>query len=109
MKFDWRGNEKAAESASATLFMESTAQTQTLDELLVFLRLSIFEVVEMLASLVHELDEPAPRGMVAFVRIEVLGQPVDALREKRDLHFGRAGVLRAAPKLGEEPIFFLSR
>jgi hypothetical protein len=57
----------------------STAKPQSLDELLVLLGLRGSEVIEELAALVHELDQPAPRGVITLVRGEVLAEAVDAL------------------------------
>lgn len=37
--------------------------------------------------------------MVLYMDLEVLGEMLDALTEKRDLHFGRAGVRRMNPEL----------
>ena len=50
----------------------SATKPQSLDELLVLLWLGRFQVIEELAALVHELDEPAPRGMIALVCGKVL-------------------------------------
>jgi hypothetical protein len=40
------------------------------------------------ASLSHELQQPASRMIVLFVRLQMLCQPFDALGEERDLDFG---------------------
>jgi hypothetical protein len=58
-----------------------SAKAQALDELLVLLGLYGSEVVEELAALVHELDEPATRGVVTLVSREVLTQTIDAFRQ----------------------------
>ena len=57
------------------------------------------------ASLTHELQQPAPRVVILHVRLEVLGELVDAAREDRDLDLGRAGVrLVAAVLFDEHPL-----
>jgi hypothetical protein len=86
----------------------SAAKPQSLDDLLVLLGLRGSEVIEELAALVHELDEPAPRGVITLVRGEVLAEAVDALREQRDLYFRRAGVGWSATELREDPALFLA-
>ena len=86
----------------------STAKPQSLDELLVFLGLRGSEVIEELAALVHELDEPAPRGMIALVCGKVLAQSIDALGEERDLNFGGTGIRRVTAKLRDDSAFFLN-
>ena len=48
------------------------AESELLDDFLVLGRLGGLQVVEEFATLVHELHEPATRGMVALVRAEVL-------------------------------------
>ena len=86
----------------------STAKPQSLDELLVLLGLRGSEVIEELAALVHELDEPAPRGMIALMCGKVLAQSIDPLGEERYLNFGGAGIRRVAAKLRDDSAFFLN-
>src|SRR5450631_1723590 len=86
----------------------SAAKPEALDELLVLLGLRGFQIVEMLAALVDELHQTAPRGMIALVRREVTAQTVDALGEERYLDFGRTGVPRTAAELLENPILLLT-
>src|SRR5688572_23540001 len=76
-------------------------QPQALDDLLVLRRLGGLQIVEEFATLVHELHEPATRSVVALVRAEVFAKAVDALGEKSDLDFGRAGVVGGALELRE--------
>ena len=92
----------------AALVIASATKPQSLDELLVLLWLGRFQVIEELAALVHEFDEPAPRGMIALVCREVLTQSVDPLRQERDLNFGRAGIRLVTAKLRDDSAFFLS-
>lgn len=43
--------------------------------------------------------------MVIFsMNLEVLGKIVDALTQKRDLHFRRAGIARMDPELLDDPL-----
>src|SRR5262245_11239212 len=68
------------------------AKVEPLDQAAVLVRVLDSKVIEQLATLAHQLQEPAPRVEVLDVRLEVLGQAVDALGEERDLHFWRSGV-----------------
>src|SRR5579884_2882514 len=60
--------------------LESTANTEPFNQLLVTLLIRAPEVIENLAPLRHELQKPAPRMVVLDMGLEVLGQVVDALR-----------------------------
>src|SRR5262245_19456970 len=68
------------------------AEVEPLDEAAVLVRVLIAQVIEQLAPLAHQLEQPAPRVEILDVRLEMLGEAVDALGEERDLHLGRAGV-----------------
>src|SRR5262245_56450468 len=83
-------------------------ESEALDDFLVLGGLGGLQVVEEFAALVHELHEPATRGMVALVRAEVVAEAVDALGEQRDLDFGRTSVIRRATELGNDTGFFYS-
>ena len=93
---------------AAALAIASATKPQSLDELLVLLWLGRFQVIEELAALVHELHEPAPRGMIALVCGKVLTQSIDPLREERNLNFGGAGIRRVTAKLRDDSAFFLN-
>ena len=80
----------------------SATKPQSLDELLVLLWLGRFQVIEELAALVHELDEPAPRGMIALMCGKVLAEPIDAFRQERDLDFRRTCIRRVTAKLRDD-------
>src|SRR5919108_3047714 len=69
------------------------AQAQPLDQVAVLVRVLALQVIEQLAPLAHQLEQPAARVEVLDVGLEMLGEAVDALGEERDLHLGRAGVL----------------
>src|SRR5262245_28274117 len=86
----------------------STSQAEAFDDGLVLLRRAGFEVVEELAALVHHLEQAAARCMVALVVGEVLTQTIDALREERDLNFGRSRILGRAAILRQYPAFLLA-
>src|SRR5262252_9288072 len=84
--------------ASATTTREhaarnlSAANTQPLDQRLVTRFVDTGEIIEELATLGHELEQPTPGMVVLDVGLEMLGKAVDALREDRHLHLRRPGV-----------------
>src|SRR5688572_9778611 len=98
---------KAARDARPWGYL-SAPEPEALDDFLVLRRLRGLQVVEEFATLVHELHEPATRGMVALVRAEVVTEAVDALGEQCDLDFGRAGVIGGATELRDDAGFLVS-
>src|SRR5262245_18087930 len=79
-------------SVSCCTWGDLLAKVEPLDQAAVFVRVLDSKIIEQLAPLAHQLEEPAPRVEVLDVRLEVLGQAVDPLGEERDLHFWRPGV-----------------
>src|SRR5262249_20586114 len=63
------------------------ADTELADQLRVPVGILPFEIVEQTPALAHQLQEAAPRVMVLKVRLEVLGEVINALAEQRDLDF----------------------
>ena len=53
----------------------------------VLIGIRALEIIEQFAPLADQLEQTAPGMMVLDVCLEVVGQPVDAGRQKRDLHF----------------------
>src|SRR5207248_6004502 len=72
---------------------------QTVDQLAVPGGILRLEVIEQPPALADELEQSAPRVVVLLVRLEVLGQVMDALGEQRDLHLRRAGVALVGAEL----------
>src|SRR5882724_3242971 len=66
---------------------KSLAQAKLLEYLMILFVVFSLEVIEHLAALAHELQQPPPRMMILDVRLEMIGQPVDAGREQCDLDF----------------------
>src|SRR5262249_55107422 len=67
-------------------------QPQIFDQGLVATLVSSIEVVEQASPLAHELQQPAARGVVFHVRLEMIREFGDPLREERDLYFAGARV-----------------
>src|SRR5438552_4534302 len=83
----------AAARAASAARKSSTTNAKSLDQPLVTRIVGAPEIIQNLASLRHELQQPAPRVIVFDMGLEVLRQIVDPLRQKGDLHLGRTGIL----------------
>src|SRR4029079_14666714 len=70
----------------------SAADAKLLDQGLVARLVGTTDVIEQLATLGHELQQPAPRVVVLDVSLEMFSQVGDPFGQDRDLHFGRPGV-----------------
>ncbi len=70
----------------------SATDAQALDDLLVARLVLVLQVVEERTPQAHHLEQATAGVIVFLVHLEVVGQRVDALGEKRDLHFWRARV-----------------
>lgn len=69
-----------------------SAQAESLDELAIARDILLRQIVEQLSAAGdHRLQTAAPGGVVAM-RLEVLGEVTDSLRQNRDLDFRGAGV-----------------
>jgi len=84
-----------------------TAQPETLDNVLILLRLTGLEVIEELAALVDHLHESATGRVVRRVRGKVLPETGNTLGEQRDLNFRRTRVLGIPAELGNDCSFSL--
>src|SRR5690606_13446430 len=100
---------RGVDDCAAREARRSAAETQPLDDSLVFLRFGRLQVVQQLAALVHHLHQPAAGSMVTLVRVEVTAEAVDALGQQCNLHFRRAGVFRVAAELGEDAALLFAR
>src|SRR6267142_466384 len=78
---------------------KSLAQAKLLDQLVILSVVLPLEVIEHLAALADELQQSAPRMVILDVRLEVIGQPVDAGREQRHLDFRGTRVTRGTLEL----------
>ena len=65
------------------------------------------EVIEKPAPAADELEKTAAAVMVLRVRLEMLGEVGNSVREKRDLHFRRTGIAVVRAILGNQVRFFL--
>src|SRR5207248_9409799 len=94
------------ENRSAPPVIELLANAERADEAAVTLEVLLLEIVEEAAALTDDLQQAAARVVILRVGLEVVGQVVDALGQKRDLHFGRTGVALVGRELHDG--FFLT-
>jgi len=78
------------------------ANAELIDDGAIALVVGLLEVVEKTAAAADELQETAAAVMILRVRLEVLGQIGDSIREKRNLHFRGARVALVDGVLGNE-------
>ena len=81
---------------------ELLPQAKLLDELPIFVGMRTLEVVQQFAALADHLEQSATGVMVFDVRLEVVGEPVDASRKQRNLNFRRTGITSCALMLGND-------
>ena len=70
-----------------------SSQVQLLDHFVVFSDVLSLEIIQKLSSSGDHLQQTAPGMIVLFVNLEMFGEFVDALRQKRNLHLGRSCVV----------------
>src|SRR5205085_3739610 len=87
----------------------SSPQPELLDESAVAVEVLALEVVEQPPPLADEHQQAAPRVVVVLVLAEVLGEVVDAAREQRDLHLGRARIRVGLAELLDDFALLLGR
>src|SRR5688572_109677 len=80
----------------------STAQAKFVDDLGVPLGGLDLEIVQEPPALCHHLQQATPGGVVALVRGEVRGQPVDPFRQQGDLDLRGSRVRRGTPELADD-------
>src|SRR5579859_4089303 len=68
------------------------ADAELIDDGAIPLVVGLLEVVQQATTAADELQKSAAAVMILRVRFEVLRQVADAVRQERDLHFGRAGI-----------------
>src|SRR6476469_10912822 len=80
----------------------SAAQAEALDQGSVARDVDLGEVVQQVASAADHEEQAAPRVMVVFVLLEVLGKVHDALGQQGDLRLRGPGVPPAQPVFGQD-------
>src|ERR1700732_1910566 len=77
---------------SARELNKSTTNVVLFEQRLVTRLVLLLDVIEKRTARRHELQKAAARMVVLHVGLEVPGEGVDAFRQERNLHLGRAGV-----------------
>ena len=72
--------------------MVSAPETEFCDDGSIALDVVVGEIVEKTTTASDEHQEPSATVVVLLVHLEVLGEVIDALTEKSDLHFWRPGI-----------------
>src|SRR3954453_759160 len=75
-----------------TAVRKSSTQAEALHDRAVALDLGLLEVVEKATTLPDQQKQATTAVVVVLVRLEVVGEVRDAVREQRDLHLRGAGV-----------------
>jgi hypothetical protein len=65
------------------------------------------QIVEQPAPFADQPEKALTGVAIMYVRLEVLGKILNAGRQQRNLHFGRTGIVRTAPVLGNDIGFLL--
>src|SRR4051794_31859152 len=68
------------------------ADTELVDDRAIAIVVGLLQVVEQATTPADQLEQSAAAVMVLRMRLEVLGEVGDTVRQKRDLHLRRAGV-----------------
>src|SRR5579862_5266608 len=76
----------------AILKTNSTTNVVLFKQRLVARFVRLAQVVEQRTPRRHQLQQTAPRMIVLHMRLEVLGEVIDAFRQDRDLNLGGAGI-----------------
>jgi hypothetical protein len=82
-----------------------TPEPESLDQLLVPHRIVAPQILEQSTPLTHDPQQAAARMMIFHVRLEMIGQLVDALGQECDLDFGRARVFVVDPMSLDDGLF----
>src|SRR6185436_4855450 len=85
-------NKQSVQTRGKPARHRSAADAKLLDQRLVTGLVGTTDVIEQLATLGHELQQPAPRVVVLDVSLEMFSQVGAPFGQDRDLHFGRPGV-----------------
>src|SRR5712692_10051989 len=89
--------------ARPTLFPDS----EFVDDRPVALLVRLLQIVEKTATASDQLEQSAPAVVVLRMRLEMLRQIADAIRQKCDLHLRRAGVVVVGAILRNQICFLL--
>ena len=92
----------ALRCGSSWMVAVSMAESELLDESPVRLQVASLEVCQEPAAGTDHLEQPPPAVVILGVGAEVIGERVDALGEKRNLHTGVARIAVVLTELADE-------
>src|SRR3990172_11500358 len=87
----------------------SPADSELVDDRAVPFGVLVLEVLEEAPALADEHQETPPGVVVLAVLLEVIGQPVDSLRQECDLDLGRSGVPLVDAELLDQALLLVNR
>lgn len=82
-----------------------SAEAEPGDDVPVAVNVFVIQVPELPATLADEHKKPTARVIVVTVNAQVIGQVLDPLREKRDLHLGGTRISVTLRKLPDDLLF----
>src|SRR4029453_16862343 len=97
-----RNSASRVRAVSAPARRTLLTDSEPLDELVVALRVLALQVIEQTAAAADELHETAAGVMILGVRLEVIGQISNPVRQQRDLDLGRSRVGVVSSKLPDD-------
>lgn len=70
------------------------SQAQPRDQIVISIDVAALQIIEQAAALADQLEQTPTRMIVFLVRLEMIRQFIDPLRQQRHLHLRRTGVGR---------------
>lgn len=82
------------------------SQTEFADDCTIAFNVNLLQISEQIPSVTDHLLETTAAMEVLWIGLQMLGQVVDAVRQNRNLHFGRAGIALMSCILLDHTEFF---
>lgn len=82
------------------------SDVELVDDGAVALDVDLHQVAEQASSVTDHLKQSATAVMILVIRLEMLGEVVDAAGKKRDLNLGGAGIALMGGVLADNCLFF---
>ena len=83
------------------LVLNLLAQIQLIERRLVSRSRGALEIIKQPATACDHLEQAAPGGVILEVRLEMLGEVIDAFGQNGDLHVRAAGIFLVQPEGGD--------
>src|ERR1700741_920483 len=82
--------------------VRSATQAEAFNQALISGQIAILEISEQALALVDQLEQAAAGVVILLVRLEMIGEVIDAGGQQGNLHFRRAGVVRRAAEVSND-------